>query len=84
MDRNGYGMIGSNVGLPIHKIQLHFSPHVPEKDPNQIEIDTNSITVETIIFSQSDTHSENFDIANVWTKLSPEDAAKTYDIFTKR
>jgi hypothetical protein len=30
-DRNGYGLFGSDIGVCIHKLQLHFSPYVANK-----------------------------------------------------
>lgn len=83
-DRNGYGLLWSNVGLPIHKAQLWFTPHLSSINLTFVEIDEKDIVDETIFFSQSDPNSSKLDIVNVWTKQSPEDIQKTYSIFEKR
>lgn len=85
-DRNGYWILGSNVGLPIHKAQLWFSPHLSAVNFNMLEVDESTITNDTIIIGQSDLlkDTDKLDLVNVWTKLSPEEAEKKYGIFTKR
>ncbi|MEI6426421.1 MAG: hypothetical protein WCO66_03645 [Candidatus Absconditabacteria bacterium] len=83
-DRNGYGALGSNVGLAIHKVQLWFTPHVPSIDLSRLEIDETTIHDETIFFSQSDENTSQLDIVTIWTKYSPEEAEKAYGIFAKR
>jgi len=83
-DRNGYGLFWSNIGLAIHKVQLHFVPYLNEINKNEIEIDPVSIQQETIIFSQSNISSDVLDTVNIRTRLDPTTAEKEYNIFTKR
>ena len=83
-DRNCYGMIWSSVWLPIHKVQLHFTPYLSAVNKNKIEIDPATIHQETIILTQENESLDWFDTINVRTSLSHDDAEKQYGIFKKR
>lgn len=83
-DRNGYWLFGSNVWLPIHKVQLYFFPFVHETHKDLLDIEQSVILDDTIFFSQSDSNLSYFDIVDVWTKLSPQEASNKYWIFEKR
>jgi len=48
-DRNGYGFLGSSIGLCLHKLQLHFLPHVVN-DPLVINVDENDISQDCVFF----------------------------------
>lgn len=84
IDRNWYGLLWSNIGLAIHKIQLHFVPHIPEEKNNKIEIDPTSIQQETIIFSSKDPSSDALSTVNIWASWPHSEIEKKYSIFTKR
>jgi len=81
-DRNCYWLLWSSTMLPIHKMQLYFAPSV-KKWENILQIETDTIQKETLIFSQNDENNSNI-IANIFTFLDKSQAEEKYWLISKR
>ncbi len=79
-DRNAYGTLWTDIGLAIHKLQFKFLPYASWEE---IELDENTITQETLIFSNPNTDWIYQD-AILYTKFSEEEIQKKYSLIEKR
>gem|GEM_PF-1817489 len=73
-DSNGYGFLGSAIGLCLHKIQLHFAPFVTNK-PSQLQVDEKTITKNCLFFVDPN-ESGRFDCIRLFLCRSDEEKYK--------
>lgn len=82
-DRNCYWSIGSNIWLPIHKLQYKFLPYHLWEDNPQIQINESSIKEETLIFVEPDTN-HLYTKAILYTNKTNEEIKKQFAVIEKR
>lgn len=82
-DRNCYGAMWSNIGLPIHKLQYKFLPYCLWKENPEISIDESSLDTETLIFVEPNTE-HLYTKAILYTDKTPEEIKKEYAVIEKR
>lgn len=81
-DRNWYGILGSDIWICIHKLQLKFLPYL-SSNKEMIELDEKSLSNELLLFSGSDEY-WRFNEVILRTNKSLEEIENKYWFIRKR